>query len=266
MARRRRSTISLVDYSRQESMDNATDNILDNLHIIIGCGGVGYWLGLLLAMMGATRFVLFDEDKIQPSNLNRLPVPQTWLGKNKAICLRSSMRMIRPDVHALVIKKFITADTLSLLDQINEKLHIRGERTHIWDTTDDARIQQKIFEHTHNRRGFTYNKIGYEGFKVGSYRDYNIWCDEENYQRGYRTTMANAITSVFASCVGLFNQLLRLERPDDCVVDIVKLIIEGGNDGKKKEEEEEGRTEARPFHIRTEARPLQQATGIRPEG
>ena len=79
--------IDVVDYSRQQELnDTMTDKMpIDSINMIIGCGGIGFWLGLFLALLGYKNFILIDGDTIDHSNLNRLPVPQTWTGINKAV-------------------------------------------------------------------------------------------------------------------------------------------------------------------------------------
>lgn len=236
--RRTNTGIGLVDYSRQRDMDNSMRDIQRDLHVIIGCGGVGFWLGVLLAMIGIKQFVLFDGDVIQPSNLNRLPVPQTWLGKNKAIALRTIMRMMRPDVRSIVMKVNIDESSLSILSEFATKAGTR--RLLIWDTTDDAKIQRKIYDKTKEMTKLdtrvSYNKIGYEAFKVGSYKEYNVWHNDD-YERGYQTTMANAITSVLSAGLGIFNEALpNEEEGHNCEIDILKLIQRGGKQYDKKEE------------------------------
>lgn len=233
--------LNLVDYSRQAQLDTnlSRGRYRNETHIIIGCGGVGFWLGLFLAMMGSERMVLIDGDKIEPTNLNRLPVPQTWLGKNKAVSLARLIRTIRPAIVCQQMKEHLTVDNLALLDSFC-RLGMGGG-VMIWDTTDNAKIQTKIYNTVKELKknyGVRYNKIGYEAFEVGSYNEYDIWFDDDNYEAGYRTTMANAITSAMAAGLGVFNQYtdrgLQPVNKRDFQVDILKLISEGGN--KKKEE------------------------------
>jgi len=195
----------IVDYSRQQALDREMLNLKSHQHIIIGVGGVGFWLGLFLAMMGHKSFVLFEADKIQSSNLNRLPVPQTWVGQNKAIALRKMMRMLRPDVNVLVMNTFMTEEGLSILDKFMNKT---TRFTMVWDTTDDAKIQRKIYNWSKGKPRVKYNKIGYDGFEIGSYKEYSVWYNEETYERGYRNSMANVITSALSAGFGIFNETL----------------------------------------------------------
>ena len=225
--------ITLVDNNRQVGMLQALKFKPDEQHIIIGCGGIGFWLGILLTMLGAQDIVIMDGDRIDASNLSRLPVPQTWIGTNKAVALRKTLRSLRPDLRVVCFTTHITVDTLSLLEQFTlkrEKTHTQSYYnrsgdigTTVWDTTDDANIQSKINAYVktledkqHEGRYYGsreevnrifYRKIGYEGFNVGSYNEFEVWT-QGDYTTGYRTTSANAVSSVMAAGFGVFARYL----------------------------------------------------------
>jgi hypothetical protein len=227
--------IDLVDYSRQEDLTNSASALSDivhcNTHLIIGCGGVGFWLALSLAMMGNRDFILVDGQTIDNSNLNRLPVPQTWVGQNKAIALRKMIRFLRPATRVTCLNAHITEETLDIIPtMLSESYHERNVHN-VWDTTDNAIIQRKIYDFVlklREHKAVKYRKIGYEAWKVGNYAKWDIWTDEDEYQAGYRTSSANAITSMLSAGLGIFS--MGLGRESDFNLDIKKLILEGGQD------------------------------------
>lgn len=205
---------SLIDYSRQLEFDRALANIQPNqLNYIIGCGGVGFWLGLILAMQGQQHFVLIDGQYIEKTNLNRLPVPPSWMGVNKAIALRKVMRSLRPVTAIRTITEHIEESTLSLLTEGGAIMNAGSKRLTkiVWDCTDDARIQSKIFKilkttrTTRGNGGIQYRKLGYEGFQVGSYHEYDVWVPSD-YGPGYRTSNACAATSALSAVLGIVTQ------------------------------------------------------------
>jgi len=239
--------IDLVNYSRQADLEGSASTlnnmIHNNTHLIIGCGGVGYWLALSLAMMGAEHFILVDGQTIDASNLNRLPVPQTWIGRNKAVALRKMIRFLRPATRIVVLNAHITDETLSVIPKM---LVSAGHHTHmynVWDSTDNAIIQRKIYDFVEkmkvdlqrNCRGIKYRKIGYEAWKVGNYSKWDIWTDEDEYQAGYRTSSANSITSMLSAGLGIF--AMGLDRTEDFNLDIRRLMTEGGNDDVRPDEQ-----------------------------
>ncbi len=211
--------VSLVDFSRQAELDNemcytsADQNktyTSRNLHVIVGCGGVGFWLGTLLSMMGECHFLMFEGEKIDESNLNRLPVAQSMLGLNKAIVLRRQIRWSRPNTICTCITKHFTEGNKKIITNHIGKGSIerRFDRTFIWDCTDNARTQKMITKVSKELRrvhsNLTYRKIGYEGWNIGNYPNMDVWLNEETYETGYRTTRASAITSAMAAAFGIF--------------------------------------------------------------
>ena len=231
--------ITLVDNSRQTGMQQELRMREDELHMIIGCGGIGFWLGIMLAMMGESKFILMDGDKIDNSNLNRLPTPQTWIGLNKAVALRKMIRLLRPDCVVTVLGTHITPETLNIIEQAFTKGMPSYGRAYsnmtVWDTTDNAEIQRKIHETVRGLRredeDIKYRKLGYEGFKVANYEQYSVWTPE-GYTTGYRTTQANAVSSALSAGIGLFSRYLT---KNDVNVDLRQLILKGGFNGNTVE-------------------------------
>lgn len=63
---------------------------------IAGCGGVGSWVALFLILSGqVNRLSVFDADKLESHNLNRLPYRIEDIDKNKAEALKEFLSTIR---------------------------------------------------------------------------------------------------------------------------------------------------------------------------
>ena len=217
---------NIVSYNRQESIDAVLyRDYKDSMHFIIGCGGVGFWLGTLLSMMGAKYLWLMDGDKIEPTNLNRLPVPQSWIGINKAVALRKVIHFMRPLCAINVIARHVTPDTIDILD--TAKTRARIGMSYVWDCTDDARIQRIIYTKAKASTRTKYIKIGYDGFNVGNHKTMDSWINEETYQTGYRSSVANAVTSAVTAGMGLYSMLSPdLSNVDDVNINLIKLMQE----------------------------------------
>jgi tRNA A37 threonylcarbamoyladenosine dehydratase len=197
-------------------MDSDLDHMItNNTHCIIGCGGIGYWAGLLLAMMGAKHIVLIDGDRIEASNLNRLPAPVRYAGKHKANALKAQIRMLRPSIRITIIPAHLTDDTFPVLEDV-----MNYATSVVWDCTDDARIQQKIFTWCHGH-ALRYCKLGYEGWKIGMYRSMNMWIPD-SYRPGYTTTKANALSSIVCAAMGIM-YFCRGNR-EDVEIDLKQLV------------------------------------------
>jgi hypothetical protein len=140
------------------------------------------------------------------------------------------IRTLRPDTHVICLPSHITEETLPLLT------NALMPDTVLWDCTDDARIQRSIYTlykrmYEDGAMYLKYRKIGYEGFKIGTYSNFDIWfTNEDAYQPGYRTTSANVMSSAVAAALGIFAQGLGAE--DDVNMDLRKLIIKEAPDAE----------------------------------
>lgn len=208
----------LIDYSRQQEFNSTFRNNMDGwFHAIIGCGGVGFWLGIILAMQGYNNFTLFDGQILEPSNMNRIPVPPQWIGFKKVTALRKIIKQLRPETNIVNFPNHITEDNLDILGKM---MTDNGMAFIIWDCTDDARIQRKVYDWS-KTRNIQYRKIGYEGFTAGSYKNYDVWTSPD-YQPGYRTSNACAASSAFAAVMGFMAQGLGISY--DVNLDIRKIL------------------------------------------
>jgi len=86
------SLIPQPQLERQRTLD---------LHIpqsvaIIGCGGVGAWVAVFLALAGVHTLYLWDGDEVSETNLNRLPLGPYYLNQNKALSLKHHLNQLCP--------------------------------------------------------------------------------------------------------------------------------------------------------------------------
>lgn len=237
--------LNVIDYSRQSELDGVMGQKMtkEDVMVIVGCGGIGFWLGLQLAMLGYRYFILIDGDNIEYSNLNRLPVPQTWVGINKAVALRKIIRSMRLDTVVLPVSTHICKDTLSILKDVSDRFkglgshgyYYRGGNVTVWDTTDDAKIQTQIHDYVKGQSNVTYRKLGYEGFNVGCYKEYSVWTADD-YETGYRTSNANAVTSALSAGLGIFARCLT---ENDVELDLRKLLTAKTKNEKLNDYEQE---------------------------
>jgi hypothetical protein len=80
-------------YNRQQELD---------LHIpdkvaVLGCGGIGSWIALNLALVGVKHLILVDPDIIEDTNLNRTPFCYTQIGWPKVDALEFLIKERRED-------------------------------------------------------------------------------------------------------------------------------------------------------------------------
>lgn len=80
-------------YHRQKKLKLNSDQSIT----VVGCGGIGYWVCKFAAMSGIETIYAFDNDTLEEHNLNRLDLPNKFLGKNKADVVKIVINSLRPD-------------------------------------------------------------------------------------------------------------------------------------------------------------------------
>lgn len=132
----------LVDYSRQETLDLHVPESV----VIIGCGGVGAWVALMLAMSGTKQFALHDFDVLEPHNLNRVPVPPYMAGQAKPDALKRLLEWVRPDVEVYCFYERVNPEALQDSGAV------------VFDCTDSFEFQKALAEAVPDRI-----RVGYDG-------------------------------------------------------------------------------------------------------
>lgn len=148
-------------YDRQEKIKLNIPNKV----AVIGCGGIGYWVGKFLAMSGCTHIELFDYDVFEVHNLNRLDIPMRFVGYNKADVTKKVIQSLREDctVYAYPFK----------FNELNTGFDW------IIDCTDDSNSQLKHQELA-KKMGSRYFKAGYDGEGFGIHNTIAEWGESTN--------------------------------------------------------------------------------------
>lgn len=139
-------------YMRQETLNLNTKQTVT----IIGCGGIGYWVGKFLAMSGIEKIYAFDHDIMEKHNFNRIDLPYLkFIGKNKADILKLIVENLRPDCDI---------ETFPYEFSENHILFI-NDSDWLLDCTDILETQMKNQKIARNN-GIKYVKAGYDGTRV----------------------------------------------------------------------------------------------------
>lgn len=87
---------------------------------VVGCGGVGSWTALFLALAGVPEIWIFDGDTVSGHNLNRIPLPASSIGKHKSFEIADEINRLRPDCRVVPVAEFDpeTAAELKLAGRI----------------------------------------------------------------------------------------------------------------------------------------------------
>ena len=170
-------------------------NLIKDLKIpkvssVIGLGGTGFWTALLLAMSGVEELILVDSDMVEVSNLNRLPLEETCVGKKKTEALKDLITRIRKhlrlEIHDMRIEKPIDCQVL------------RGE---VFCCTDNLKSQQIICAFC-KKNDLAYQRIGYDGTILNVSKTFPLSFNED-IREGYTVTPSWVIPAVFAASAGV---------------------------------------------------------------
>lgn len=132
-------------YDRQESL-----KLNKNVSLtIVGCGGVGYWVAKFAAMSGIEKIYLYDFDVIEEHNLNRLDLPSSTIGKNKAAVTKGVINFLRPEASVYAFPFKFKGDLFKKTDWIV-------------DCTDRSDVQEAN-QAIAKENGVKYMKVGYNG-------------------------------------------------------------------------------------------------------
>jgi len=132
-------------YERQESLKLNKDISIT----VIGCGGVGYWTAKFAAMSGIEKIYLFDFDVIEEHNLNRLDLPISAIGQNKAAVTKSVINFLRPETTVFALPFKFKEGLFKMTDWII-------------DCTDRSNVQEEN-QAIAKANGAKYLKVGYNG-------------------------------------------------------------------------------------------------------
>lgn len=89
--------------------------------VIVGCGGIGGVVASALARSGLERFMLYEFDTFQPSNMNRqITCFKHTLGVNKAECVKETILEINPEADIRTCDRALRADEIDDAIQLGD--------------------------------------------------------------------------------------------------------------------------------------------------
>lgn len=180
----------MTDYSRQTPL---ALNMIETA-TVVGCGGTGAWTAIFLAMSGVKTLVLYDEDTLDGSNLNRLPFTARDIGYNKTYLVKRYLAMLRPDCFVVEHRHKITEENVNT---------VTGT---IFCCTDDLK-SQRLLQSYCKANGWPYQRVGYDGTALNVSKAFPLSFSDEEEPAGYRFAPSWVVPSVFAASAGVFSQM-----------------------------------------------------------
>ena len=215
-------------YERQNLI---RDLKIPEVSTVVGLGGTGFWTAVFLAMSGVEELILIDSDTIEVSNLNRLPLKESFVGRKKVTAVQEFVSEIR---------KIVRIETHDLRIEKPENCQIlRGA---VFCCTDNLRSQQLVCAYC-KKNNLAYQRIGYDGTILNVSKTFPLTFEEIKDEGGYTVTPSWVIPAVFAAAAGVASRSYK----ELCLMDdLGKLHIQDSSyvpekilDEAKQEKEDE---------------------------
>lgn len=164
---------------------------------VVGLGGTGFWTAVFLAMSGVNELILVDADTVEVSNLNRLPLKESFVGMKKTQAVKDFLSEIRKltriEIHDF---KLVKPEDCQIL---------RGA---IFCCTDNLRSQQLICAYC-SKNALFYQRIGYDGTILNVSKTFPLSFEEIKDEGGYTTTPSWVIPAVFSAAAGVASKVYK---------------------------------------------------------
>ena len=174
-------------YNRQQSLGLDIPKSV----MVVGTGGVGYWLSMFLAMSGVKILHIVDPDNVELSNLNRLPITEKAVNVSKVEALKEHLLNLRPDCTVFAHnKKFNNLLTSSVEWIVSCTDNVKSQKqTEIWS----KKIKAKFV------------RAGYDGMHLTLSGGIPDWGEDERV--GYTVTPSWVIPSVLIAAFAVAKML-----------------------------------------------------------
>jgi molybdopterin/thiamine biosynthesis adenylyltransferase len=129
--------------------------------IVVGLGGIGNWVAVDLALIGVGTLILFDNDKVEASNLNRTLFKLNHIGKPKVQAVKELISERRKDTIVITNEELFTVEHLQKFEGIDW----------VFDCSDTSRLKDSLSQ----LKNFStkYLKLGYNGMEATLTTDFH---------------------------------------------------------------------------------------------
>ena len=147
-----RNVTSMVLEDINNRQKGLVEDFSETSAVVVGLGGIGNWVALDLALLGMGTLILFDNDKVEASNLNRTLFKLSHINKPKVLAVKELISERRKDTIVITNQELFTVEHLRKFEGID----------FIFDCSDTTRLKDSIAQLKSKPR---YLKLGYDGFE-----------------------------------------------------------------------------------------------------
>ena len=115
---------------------NIVSDYTEKIAIIVGLGGIGSWIAVDLALIGIGTLILFDDDRIESSNLNRTLFKLSQVGEYKVKAVKQLISERRKNILVIAIEELFQAEHLKKYNGID----------YFFDCSDTTRLKDSLAE------------------------------------------------------------------------------------------------------------------------
>lgn len=108
----------------------------EKIAIVVGLGGIGSWIAVDLALIGIGTLILFDDDKIESSNLNRTLFKLSQVGEFKTKSVKQLINERRKNILVITNEELFQAEQLKKYNGID----------YFFDCSDTTRLKDSLAE------------------------------------------------------------------------------------------------------------------------
>ena len=108
----------------------------EKIAIVVGLGGIGSWIAIDLALIGIGTLILFDDDKIESSNLNRTLFKLSQVGEYKTKAIKQLISERRKNILVITNEELFQAEHLKKYNGID----------YFFDCSDTTRLKDSLSE------------------------------------------------------------------------------------------------------------------------
>jgi hypothetical protein len=108
----------------------------EKIAIVVGLGGIGSWVAVDLALIGIGTLILFDNDKIESSNLNRTLFKLSQVNEYKTKAVKQLIAERRKNILVITNEELFQAEHLKKYNGVD----------YLFDCSDTTRLKDSLAE------------------------------------------------------------------------------------------------------------------------